>query len=323
MTLTVTGTYQSAIVDSLSDVMVVDELEPAIDILRDAHQASDAAYFCFPRYACGACAQDVLKAPPNSSLREALGQARDRKATVCEIEGVHWLFVLLDDVLPGLHGCGGLALKKASPFAAREKAAVERSAAAFAAAHRRIRRFSSVTGQNVGLTSLIEHRLGACAALATPKGELLWLSESARATLGTEGTAALKERIRASMSELQAPGQNSKEFVLNIEGKNRLFGAMSFVRENAQSSIHYIAVELRGTDVDTSANEFKLTRSELEVYKLLMQGMANEAIAKTRFVSIETVRSHVKSVFRKMGVSSRVELLVQKSSDGSSGDQQA
>lgn len=45
-----------------------------------------------------------------------------------------------------------------------------------------------------------------------------------------------------------------------------------------------------------------LTRRELEVYALAMRGHSNRIIAEKLFVTIETVKSHRKSIVRKAGV---------------------
>lgn len=50
-----------------------------------------------------------------------------------------------------------------------------------------------------------------------------------------------------------------------------------------------------------------LTARESEVLALLAEGMPNARIAQCLFVSTETVRSHVKQVFRKLGVHTRSE----------------
>src|ERR671930_1835476 len=64
----------------------------------------------------------------------------------------------------------------------------------------------------------------------------------------------------------------------------------------------------RGTGVpDEIASA--LSARELEVLLLLDEHLATEEIAKRLFISEHTVRSHVKSVLRKLGVSSRREAL--------------
>ncbi len=48
-----------------------------------------------------------------------------------------------------------------------------------------------------------------------------------------------------------------------------------------------------------------LTAHELAVLELLAVGMSNVEIAADRFVSINTVKTHLKSVYRKLGVENR------------------
>ncbi|MFW0859230.1 MAG: ATP-binding cassette domain-containing protein [Dehalococcoidia bacterium] len=50
-----------------------------------------------------------------------------------------------------------------------------------------------------------------------------------------------------------------------------------------------------------------LTKREEEVIKLLAQSKSNKEIAKELYVSEETVKSHIKSIFRKLGIKSRAE----------------
>jgi DNA-binding NarL/FixJ family response regulator len=51
-----------------------------------------------------------------------------------------------------------------------------------------------------------------------------------------------------------------------------------------------------------------LTRREAEVLPLLQQGRSNAQIALTLGVGVETVRTHARNIYRKLGVSSRREL---------------
>jgi DNA-binding NarL/FixJ family response regulator len=52
-----------------------------------------------------------------------------------------------------------------------------------------------------------------------------------------------------------------------------------------------------------------LTRREGDVLVLLRQGRTNAQIALTLQIGVETVRSHARSIFRKLGVASRRELI--------------
>nr|WP_051362073.1 helix-turn-helix transcriptional regulator [Solimonas soli] len=55
--------------------------------------------------------------------------------------------------------------------------------------------------------------------------------------------------------------------------------------------------------------EKKLTHAEIEVAAMLLQGRRMAEIAERRHVSIETVRSQVKTIYSKLGVANQVELL--------------
>lgn len=53
----------------------------------------------------------------------------------------------------------------------------------------------------------------------------------------------------------------------------------------------------------------ELTEAESEVLELVLQGLSNRAIAERRGTSRRTVANQIQSSFRKLGVSSRAELM--------------
>src|SRR4029079_1254476 len=60
---------------------------------------------------------------------------------------------------------------------------------------------------------------------------------------------------------------------------------------------------------------YGLTQRELDVTRAIARGMGTAEIAQPLFVSQHTVRDHVKSVFEKVGVSSRGELVAKVFAD--------
>jgi DNA-binding NarL/FixJ family response regulator len=51
----------------------------------------------------------------------------------------------------------------------------------------------------------------------------------------------------------------------------------------------------------------ELTPREAEVHELIAQGLTNEEIARLLFISLSTTKVHVKHIFEKLGVRSRIE----------------
>jgi two-component system nitrate/nitrite response regulator NarL len=66
----------------------------------------------------------------------------------------------------------------------------------------------------------------------------------------------------------------------------------------------------KDSDPDT-AKIASLTDRELQVIKLVSEGRKNKQIAERLFISDTTVRHHLTSIFSKMGVSDRLELVIQ------------
>jgi DNA-binding CsgD family transcriptional regulator len=52
----------------------------------------------------------------------------------------------------------------------------------------------------------------------------------------------------------------------------------------------------------------RLTAREADVLELLRTGQANAQIAEALSISVETVRTHARNIYRKLGVSSRRDL---------------
>ena len=60
---------------------------------------------------------------------------------------------------------------------------------------------------------------------------------------------------------------------------------------------------------------YGLTQRELDVTRAIARGLGTAEVAEHLFVSQHTVRDHVKSVFEKVGVSSRGELVAKVFAD--------
>jgi DNA-binding CsgD family transcriptional regulator len=54
---------------------------------------------------------------------------------------------------------------------------------------------------------------------------------------------------------------------------------------------------------------WRLTRREREVARLVIDGLSTEDIATALFISVHTVRDHLKMIFGKTGVSRRQDII--------------
>ena len=52
------------------------------------------------------------------------------------------------------------------------------------------------------------------------------------------------------------------------------------------------------------------TDRELEIIKCIINGKSNLEIAEEKYISIHTAKAHVKSIMKKLGVSTRLEIAV-------------
>ena len=60
---------------------------------------------------------------------------------------------------------------------------------------------------------------------------------------------------------------------------------------------------------ETELQKLRLNRREYEVLQLLSSGYSNADIAKTLFLSVSTIKSHVSNLFSKMDVKSRTQAI--------------
>jgi two-component system, NarL family, response regulator LiaR len=54
----------------------------------------------------------------------------------------------------------------------------------------------------------------------------------------------------------------------------------------------------------------ELTEREIEILKLLIQGLSNPEIATLLFISQSTVKTHLRSLYKKLNVEHRVQAAV-------------
>lgn len=100
--------------------------------------------------------------------------------------------------------------------------------------------------------------------------------------------------------------------ILKTSDKEEIFEALNAAVKGRK----YYSTEL--LEILLDANEKKnygeetgqLTASEIEIVRLIAEGLTTKEIASRKFISFHTVITHRKNIFRKLGVSSVSELLM-------------
>jgi DNA-binding NarL/FixJ family response regulator len=99
-----------------------------------------------------------------------------------------------------------------------------------------------------------------------------------------------------------------------VEAREPLRAAVgAFDRVGAILWAERARAELRATGETArkrEPNSFdQLTRQELQVVRAVSQGITNREVAAQLFISPRTVDHHLRSIFHKLGISSRAELI--------------
>lgn len=71
-----------------------------------------------------------------------------------------------------------------------------------------------------------------------------------------------------------------------------------------------IVEEARQSRVDDMARDFALTAREHDVLDYLSRGYNSQNIAKALFISTNTVRTHMRNIYRKLGINTHEQLLI-------------
>lgn len=150
---------------------------------------------------------------------------------------------------------------------------------------------------------------------------------------GIEATRQIKARYPAT-AVLILTAYDNEEYILalleagaagyllkNVSGKD-LVNAIRAVH-SGEAVLHPAIASKIFNQFVTSVQETSkavqpqnLSDREMEILQLAAKGMSNQDIADALFLSRRTVQSHLASMFRKMGVGSRTEAILQALSKG-------
>lgn len=162
-------------------------------------------------------------------------------------------------------------------------------------------------GARVALIDSLEYTAGIIGAQGRfdEATRLFGAADAAREATGTVRFASHQEAYEADLATVRA-GLGEEAFVAAWqEGR-----AMSLDEAFAYSSRGW------GARKRPSTGWASLTPTELDVVKLVAQGLSNPDIAKRLFITRSTVKTHLSHVFEKLGVTSRSELAAEASRRG-------
>ena len=176
---------------------------------------------------------------------------------------------------------------------------------------------------NLELIAVVSEKREMLRVLGEEKISLLILDHS---LIDFSGIIEIKELLRSypglkvliltngvSRSELhELNGAGISTVILKTEGKEELFDAINAALKGRKYYSNELLDILFDPAEKKNSNEdiVQLTNSELEIVKLISEGLTTKEIASRKFISFHTVISHRKNIFRKLSVTSVSELIM-------------
>jgi DNA-binding NarL/FixJ family response regulator len=90
-------------------------------------------------------------------------------------------------------------------------------------------------------------------------------------------------------------------------------------RDNALEILRAVQA-LWDEDVVASSERPRLTRREVEILRLVAEGRTNREVAQLAWVTEQTVKFHLASIYKKLGIHSRAEAMVWAAANGMTTD---
>lgn len=158
--------------------------------------------------------------------------------------------------------------------------------------------------------------------LCTPAGSVLHANHPARKRLDVDGgRKSLGEEIRFLCVALhlqiaENAGGEGTEPDAQAERRVTLDGSEMHLRavdlglpRHGRSPAVLVLLDARDSLSEGELKQLGLTRAEIQIVRLVVQGRTNREIAHALSISVHTVRHHVQHIHDKMGVRSRAQLV--------------
>jgi|WetSurMetagenome_2_1015567.scaffolds.fasta_scaffold65475_2 DNA-binding NarL/FixJ family response regulator len=115
---------------------------------------------------------------------------------------------------------------------------------------------------------------------------------------------------RYEITELKNIG--IKNIIHKSTSREELFECLHAILKGKNFYCHYVMdILFEVTEKkDFVSGSTHLTASEIEIVRLIGEGLTNKEIAQRKFLSIHTIMTHRKNILRKLNVSSASELII-------------
>jgi len=117
---------------------------------------------------------------------------------------------------------------------------------------------------------------------------------------------------------LEAIKNGADGYLLKKANPNKILDALQQVYEGGAALTPMVAKQVMAflkPDSRKPEAASNLTAREKEILVLITQGMTNELISEKLFISVQTVRNHIKSIYDKLQVHSRAQVVVKAFKD--------
>lgn len=174
------------------------------------------------------------------------------------------------------------------------------------------------------LSDIVRRRAAPGVLVTDPGGQVLFANETALATLTTLGFpdpnawAPPGEVVRLCGQALRGQETSITLQTRGAEGEASLscaLRAFPLAAPGGGAPPTHVMILLERiiakhqVDLEKARQAFDLSRRELEVLNLINLGYANKKIAEQLYLSEYTIKDHIKSLMKKLGASSRSEVV--------------
>jgi DNA-binding NarL/FixJ family response regulator len=150
---------------------------------------------------------------------------------------------------------------------------------------------------------------------------------------GLSGTAAVRvlRRIFPEMKLLILSTYNDKNYVkdsmsagangyivktVDIDNLVKIIISFNAGEEIVSPYLLDLGIDLLAKRNEDDDHNFHLTKRERQILNCLAEGKVNKEISSSLFLSVETVKTHMKSIFRKLDAKSRLDAVMKAKHNG-------